>query len=102
GGPGIPTTIWANATRVMTFTTVGNVGIGTTNPVNGKLQVDGGAGFGIYGKSTSATAVTGNSSTNTGVYGNSGSGTGVYGTSGSYFGVYGKSTNFDGVRGETA
>ncbi|MEO8132587.1 MAG: hypothetical protein ABI831_01215 [Betaproteobacteria bacterium] len=102
GGPGVPTSIWANTTRVMTLTTLGNVGIGTANPVNGKLQVEGGAGFGIYGNSTSATAVTGNSGTNTGVYGNSNSGTGVYGTSGSYFGVYGKSINFEGVRGETA
>jgi len=84
----------------------GNVGIGTTSPVNGTLEVQspgtaiygqstGSNGFGVFGIATASggtgvTGVAGSSGTNYGVYGQSGS------TSG--YGVYGENTG-DGYAG---
>jgi hypothetical protein len=67
----------------------GNVGIGTTNPIN-RLHVE---ALDIYG-----TAVHGNSSGGNGVYGKGGS-SGVYGYSSSGNGVYGDSSSGNGVYG---
>ncbi len=70
------------------------VGIGIT-PSLGKLHVDGGAGAGIYGKSSSGVGVTGLSS---------GANYGVYGESAANYGIYGKSlsASYGGVLGYTA
>jgi Chaperone of endosialidase len=65
----------------------GKVGIGTTNPINGKLHVNGGSGVGVYSESTGSYGVYGGSTS----YGVVGSGSyGVYGDGVSY-GVFGVS-----------
>jgi len=80
------------ANRYLSSDASGNYLIGTANPLFGKLHVEGGAGNGVYGTS----------STGEGVYGTSGSGRGVYGYSTSGIGVYGRSADFEGVRGEAS
>jgi hypothetical protein len=68
----------------------GRVGIGTTNPVNGKLEVVAtGSGAGVYGRSPSGA----------GVYARSDDGYGVYASSTSNYGVVGVSTSGSGVFG---
>ncbi len=84
-GEGATFKMWnASAGDILTGSTNGRIGIGTTNPVNGKLEVQGGAGTAVYGGS-SGTAIYGNGAT--GVYGN-GSNYGVSGSSVNV-GVYG-------------
>jgi len=76
----------------------GNVGIGTTSPTLGKLQVDGGSGLGVYGTSSGALigGVEGDNSAASGI--------GVIGkaNAASSVGVYGRSDNGVGVNGISA
>ena len=97
----------------------GRVGVGTTSPTNGKLQVEGGSGTGLYATSSGAEAVLGeaataffagvkgtnsasngigvrgeaNASGSVGVWGQSNANTGVYGLSTSGIAVWGQSTS---------
>jgi hypothetical protein len=94
----------------------GNVGIGTTSPMLGKLQVETSSGNGVYAKggdigvyanggdigvlggtNSGFAGVYGSSSTSFGVFGSSNSGAGVYGSSSNGVGVYGISNNGAGV-----
>jgi hypothetical protein len=88
-------------TNGITINTLGNVGIGFTNPtsrlyvlspVAGTSAVYGesSTGRGLWGKSVSSRGVFGESSTLEGVFGVSTSGTGVSGNSTSGIGVYGE------------
>jgi hypothetical protein len=79
----------------------GNVGIGTINPINGKLQVVAtGGSDGVYVVSASGDGVTVQSSSGTGVFGQSASGNGVFGQStSSGDGVLGQSSSGIGVYG---
>ncbi len=105
----------------------GRVGVGTTSPANGKLQVDGGSGLGLYATSSGAEAVLGeaatafaagvkgtnnasngigvrgeaNASGSVGVWGQSTANTGVYGLSTDGTGVWGQSTTGFGIRAES-
>src|SRR5262249_34326365 len=79
--------IGSAATR-MVISPAGNVGIGTINPTSAKLQVEGGAGFGVYGTTSTITYA--------GVYGVS--------TATNSFGVRGTANQLGGVgvQGEAA
>ena len=57
----------------------GNVGIGTTDPVFGKLQIEGVSQDGVHGHSTAKAGVHGHSINGSGVDGFSDNGTGVFG-----------------------
>lgn len=70
------------ASRYVSAAANGNVGIGTGNPLSGRLHVVGNG--------------------NAAVYGDGGTATGVQGVSTSSVGVRGVSSSFEGVRGETA
>lgn len=76
------------------ITKEGRVGIGTTDPVIGKLHV--------FDNAAGAHAIFGQSSTGRGVWGRSTSHRGIQGDSDSAQGVYGTSTSSSGVYGETA
>ena len=81
----------------MVIGTDGNVGIGTTNPAFGKLDVKSTGLVGVYSYSDNSPGVQGDSSSGEGVHGETGGGDGVYGFSSSGYGVYGKSvTNYAG------
>ena len=82
-----------NSLAQMTLTTAGRLGIGTTDPIIGKLHVlDNAAGaHAIFGQSLTGRGVWGRSTSNRGVQGESESAQGVYGTSTSSSGVYGES-----------
>jgi hypothetical protein len=93
------------AAEVMRVGGNGNVGIGVSTPVNGKLVVQASAGAVVVGTaltySTDSIGVSGAALGGKGVNGASDSGTGVFGSSSSGVGVYGLSTNGnDGVVGE--
>ncbi len=105
----------------------GRVGVGTTTPTNGKLQVDGGSELGLYATSTAAEAVLGEAATSylagvrgtnsafdsigvlgeadaagsIGVWGQSAANTGVFGLSTDGVAVWGQSTNGTAVRAES-
>ncbi|HZS07754.1 MAG TPA: tail fiber domain-containing protein [Blastocatellia bacterium] len=92
----------AAATR-LAIDYAGNVGIGTNDPVGGKLEVQSNgigvysqsaSGYGIYGKSTGSYGIYGYSTNTYGVYGDSATSNGVYGrsVSGADAGVYGLNT----------
>lgn len=66
------------------FAVNGNVGIGTTSPVNGKLEVVGGAQRGIYATNTGAAEA---------IYGNN---------SGAHYGLRGESTGQYAILGHTS
>jgi hypothetical protein len=87
------------ASRYVQSNANGLVGIGTANPTNGKLSVDGGSGSAVYGESTTGRGVWGKSVSSRGVYGESQSFQGVFGISGTQAGVAGESTSFHGVFG---
>ncbi|MBL0176373.1 MAG: hypothetical protein IPP94_14090 [Ignavibacteria bacterium] len=69
----------------------GNVGIGTSTPNRGKLDVASGSLTGVFGSATGGVGVAGESSTNFGVYGTSASSHGVDGRSSANIGIYGQS-----------
>jgi hypothetical protein len=70
----------------------GNVGIGTSNPASGRLDVeDGGFGVAIYGNTSSGTGVSGQAFDGIGISGYAYGGTGVSGTSHHGSAVYGSS-----------
>ena len=105
----------------------GRVGVGTTSPTNGKLQVEGGSGTGLYATSSGAEAVLGeaataffagvkgtnsasngigvrgeaNASGSVGVWGQSNANTGVYGLSTSGIAVWGQSTSGVSIKAES-
>ncbi len=105
----------------------GRVGVGTTSPANGKLQVDGDSGLGLYATSTGADAVLGeaataffagvkgtnsasngigvrgeaNASGSVGVWGQSTANTGVYGLSTNGIAVWGQSTSGVAIKAES-
>jgi hypothetical protein len=93
---------------LFTIAANGLVGIGTTTPAFGQLQVQAvgstaiyanalGSNDGVTGNSDTGAGVNGNSSFGYGIFGNSASGYGVYGTSNTNYGVYGSSgTNYAG------
>ena len=110
-------------TSGLAIDTAGNVGVGTTSPNTGKLNVVGGAGqpavfgtsanrgvwgvstgssYGVYGESVNGIGMQGVSTSNVGVGGISTSSFGVAGSSSSSYGVFGTSASNSGVRGETA
>src|SRR5574337_461969 len=59
------------ASRYVQSNASGAVGIGTANPTNGKLSVDGGSASAVYGESTTGRGVWGKSVSSRGVYGES-------------------------------
>jgi hypothetical protein len=77
----------------------GNVGIGTSNATDAKLQISGGASRGLQSSSISETGVRGLSTSSTGVLGESDSGNGVNGSSNTGIGVIGESQTGQAVRG---
>ena len=77
----------------------GNVGIGTSNATDAKLQIGGGASRGLQSSSISEIGVRGLSTSSTGVLGESDSGNGVNGKSSSGIGVIGESQTGQAVRG---
>ena len=81
-----------NSLAQMTLTTAGKLGLGTTDPIIGKLHVlDNAAGaHAIFGQSLSGRGVWGRSTSHRGIQGDSESAQGVYGTSTSSSGVYGE------------
>jgi hypothetical protein len=80
----------------------GNVGIGTSNPISGKLDVEeGGSGVAIYGNTSGGTGVYGQASDGIGVYGNAYSGTAVYGYTFGGTGVYGYAYGGSAVYGSS-
>jgi hypothetical protein len=94
------------STNGIIINTSGNVGIGTTNPVSARLQVEGAGGNGVYGNSTSGAGVRGQSAavntlTGAGVYGAStgNGGVGVVGEGSGIntLGVFGVSTSLGGI-----
>ena len=105
----------------------GRVGVGTTTPTNGKLQVAGGSDLGVYATSSAADAVLGeaatsfvagvkgtnsassgigvrgeaNASGSVGVWGQSNANTGVYGLSTSGIAVWGQSSSGVAIKAES-
>ncbi len=79
----------------------GNVGIGTSNPTNAKLEIIGGSSRGFQSYSVSEMGVRGLSDSNFGILGESSSSDGVRGISATSSGVNGVSTSGIGVRGDT-
>jgi hypothetical protein len=77
----------------------GNVGIGTSNATDAKLQIIGGSSRGLQSSSTAEMGVRGLSDSNYGVSGESQSSTGVYGESQTGRGVSGVSNSGVGVSG---
>ncbi len=90
-----PGTTGSPATYDMLISDSGSIGIGTTTPNVGKLQISA-AGNGVYASTSGASAAA--------VWGEGSGATsfGVYGNSASLAGVFGNSTSGVGVRGHTA
>jgi hypothetical protein len=83
----------------MTIDTSGNVGIGTTQPSTGRLDVEGGDSIALYVQSDHDDALISKSFTHDGVVGESTSGRGVEGGSDSGDGVLGESSGGSGAAG---
>lgn len=96
--PAFRVDVGTSLTRVFTVLNDGKVGIGTANPNQGKLHVEGGGNVGVFGVSSSGVGVEGTSSSWLGVKGFSTSFVGVRGDGGIY-GVQGTSGSGTGVRG---
>jgi hypothetical protein len=86
-----PGTTGSPANYVMTLADNANVGIGVTNPSQGRLQVNGGGNTAMYAQTTAGY----------GVYGSSALGYGVGGNSTSSYGVTAYSENNDGLVAQT-
>jgi hypothetical protein len=83
----------SSSTELMRIQGNGNVGIGTSNATDAKLQIIGGSSRGLQSSSTAEMGVRGLSDSNYGVSGESQSSTGVYGESQTGRGVSGVSNS---------
>jgi hypothetical protein len=88
-----------DSSPLMTLTTTGRLGIGTTSPGSG-LDVEVASGYAVMGNSNSGPGVSGSSSNSPGVQGFSTTGSGVSAFSNTNYGLYATSTsNYAGYFG---
>lgn len=87
----------SSSSELMRIQGNGNVGIGTSNPTDAKLQIIGGLSRGFQSSSVSEVGVRGMSDSNYGILGESSSNTAVYGESQTGRGVNGVSNSGIGV-----